>query len=145
MLILSPSRVAAALRSESLSPEAKLRLMLAWVVVASLFGSRPLVGARSWTEFVLAVLYVAAMIVGIRRCFRANQAGDGRAFIERYICLGVPIAIWVYGSYAAVAYASAAIFRPPSTGDVATYPLALGAALTLLGFVALAIYFIVLQ
>lgn len=74
-----------------------------------------------------------------------QSSRDGRAFIERYICLGVPIAIWVYGSYAAVAYASAAIFRPPSTGDVATYPLALGAALTLLGFVALAIYFIVLQ
>ncbi|HEU4881024.1 MAG TPA: hypothetical protein VFT45_02230, partial [Longimicrobium sp.] len=32
-------------------------------------------------------------VAGIWVCYRANQRGDGTAFVERFICLSVPVTI----------------------------------------------------
>jgi len=41
---------------------------------------------------ILMIGSASIMLSGLAYCFRVNQQGDGRYFIERYICLAVPIA-----------------------------------------------------
>jgi hypothetical protein len=50
-------------------------------------------------------MLVAFWAAGVYVCYRANAAGDGRRFIERFICLAVPLTIWTFLAGIAVAAA----------------------------------------
>ena len=47
-----------------------------------------------------ATYAVSALVVsaGVYVCYRANAAGDGQRFVERYVCLSVPLTIWTIGA-----------------------------------------------
>ena len=50
-------------------------------------------GYRSWLliiEFLVACIIV---VIGVQECFKANGGTDGRHFLKRMYCLGVPIGI----------------------------------------------------
>jgi len=143
MLILSPVRVASALRAGTLGEDDKVRLVLAWAALQVVFGARSVLEARSWTEVVLMLLYVVAAMAGIVRCYRTNQAGDGRAFIERFVCLGVPSSIWIFGGNLLLSSVLAAMLRA-KYGNRPPAP-ALFTYLIVLPFGSLVIYFAVLQ
>jgi hypothetical protein len=145
MLILRPGRVAAALRAGSLSEDDKVRLVLAWTAIQSVLGTRSVVGARSWTDVVLTLLYIVASMAGIVRCYRVNQAGDGRSFVERFICIGVPISIWLGTASFLASYAAATLMRARFGNTTSPPMLALFAYLVVLPFGSLAIYFAILE
>jgi hypothetical protein len=48
---------------------------------------------------------LAVTLIGIWTAFRANAAGDGRAFVERYVCIGVVLWIYLVIIYVATYYA----------------------------------------
>lgn len=44
-------------------------------------------------DWASSFLYIAATVVGTYYCYRCNAAGDGRQFIERFICIGWPVTV----------------------------------------------------
>lgn len=100
MLALSASRVAAGLRTGTIPESAKARLILIAYVFTFIVGRGSFLWAATWGAILFNALYLGLTIGGFRSCFRVNQEGDGRDFVERYICLGVPISICLYGGYA---------------------------------------------
>jgi hypothetical protein len=145
MLILSPGRVAAGLEARSISEEAKARLILFGYALTSLFGGRSLPGYATWGEILLSVVYLGASVAGIWSCFRANQAGDGHSFVERYVCLGVPISVLVFGSYTALYYLGFFALRSRSGFDAASYASTVRPYFMMLSIGALVLFFVVLR
>ena len=58
------------------------------------------VWSRGRVAFLLVSLLIS--IVGLVACFRANAGRDNRAFLERYLCLSVPLGPVTYALYYAV-------------------------------------------
>ncbi len=45
------------------------------------------------TTLILSVIYIICLPTGVWICYRANSGGDGQNFLERFICLCVPICV----------------------------------------------------
>lgn len=43
--------------------------------------------------YVMEVVHTVILLAGTYLCYQANQQGDQREFIDRYICLGLPIGL----------------------------------------------------
>jgi hypothetical protein len=50
------------------------------------------------------IIGLGVSIAGVLLAFRANEGGDGRAFIERYACLAIPLLVRMYVSYVVLWY-----------------------------------------
>jgi hypothetical protein len=94
MHLLDAAGLADELRRDELSEKQKLAYMVAMVVVGLLLGRSA--GMEPWTLLgaAVALLQLGIAVGGVWYCFAANQRGDGRSFIERFVCLGVPLWIW---------------------------------------------------
>jgi hypothetical protein len=90
------------LRDGSLRERDKLAYILTGAVFGSLYGR---FRARPWSSDLLLVDAAAILVIllGITWCYRMNQRGDGRHFVERFAILSVPVgvgmAIVFYGIY----------------------------------------------
>jgi hypothetical protein len=109
-VILRPSRLASALAAGELSERAKFHYLLLWALIGILIEER----AGSWDGWsrlrvVFVVTSLLITVVGLLACFGANARGDNRAFLERYVCLSVPLSIATYGLYYAIYYGMAAV------------------------------------
>jgi hypothetical protein len=95
-VILRPGRLAEALAAGSLSEREKFHYLLVWTAVMAVVG--PLVGTSlRWDRLRLISIAPGLLInlVGLLACFTANARGDNRAFLERYLCLSVPVGLVV--------------------------------------------------
>ena len=58
----------------------------------------------------LRLLFVAPSLlitaVGLFACFQANARGDNRAFLERYLCLSLPVGLVTSAAYYLLYYGS---------------------------------------
>ena len=79
----------------------KLRYVIFAAVVQFLFASPgALYMIQQPTTLAVYGIWIAIAVIGILYCFRANQDGDGRNFIERFVCLGAPLFLrWVTAVY----------------------------------------------
>ena len=111
MLILHPRRVADELRNGTLSENAKARLVLLGYLPATVFGRGALSVVRTWGDFLIMFVIAAVAFGGFWGCFRINQEGDGRAFIERFMCLSTPVWVWLYIVYFGAYYAVFAVLH----------------------------------
>ena len=145
MLIVNPARVATGLRLGTISEESKARIIIVGYVVTLVLGGRSLPGYRTWGELLLSAAYLGAALGGFWSCFQANQSGDGRAFVERYMCIGVPVSVLVFGSYTVVYYAAFFALRGRPGYDAASYANSVRPYFLLLSFAALAIFFLTLR
>lgn len=57
------------------------------------------VRAFSSVEIFLALLSLFIIFFGTYQCYQVNKTGDGINFIERFICLGLPITIKIFVLY----------------------------------------------
>lgn len=102
MYLWNARRLALALRAGRLNEADKAKYLLVSVLLGSLSAQPGLTTLTSATAVVQAVAAVAVTLGGIWLCFGANQRGDGRAFIERFYCLMVPVYVrWLVMYYAA--------------------------------------------
>jgi hypothetical protein len=115
MLLLAPARIADGLRDGTLPERSKFHLLLLTSVLGLLFGRRTPT-FRTYGDLVLIGLFLAVALLGLWSCYRANGGANGRAIVERFICLGVPVGIWLYGGYYLLYYGSYLLFRPSVAG-----------------------------
>ena len=137
MIFLNPGALAAALREDTLNERTKFRLLLLGSGLQFLFGQSAVAMLRSDAQ--LVVVLAVIMVWGITACFKANARGDGRAFLERYVCLSTSISIYTTILYFVVAYAQYR-FRGTEASIAAFVWFGLSAALYLLSFVVLRFY-----
>ena len=109
-VILRPARLAAALARNELSERDKLVYFLVWAVAGLLIEART-GNWEGWTRlritFETSCLLVT--VAGILACFHANARGDNRAFLERFLCLSVPIGLVTHAAYYGLYYALAVV------------------------------------
>ena len=91
-MILRPRHLADALASGEVSEREKFQYLLVWAAVGIVLPAR-LGGWTGWSQVRVAFLVASLLTttVGLLACFRANARGDDRAFLERYLCLSVPV------------------------------------------------------
>lgn len=107
MIWWNAGRLARDLRAGRVTARDELGYLLATLVLETVTGRPSLLaafgaggeGARGafWPLLILAI-----SAAGTLACFRANARGDGRAFLQRVVCLGLPVFVRVYAGYAAV-------------------------------------------
>lgn len=118
MYLWNVERLVEALRAGSLSEAEKAKYLAVGTLLASL-SARP--GLAAWSTSAGAARAAALMAVtvcGVWLCYRANRRGDGRAFVERFVCLMVPVYVrWLVLYYGAW-YALAMIGRPAGRYDL---------------------------
>jgi hypothetical protein len=104
-VVLRPRHLADALASGEVSEREKFQYLLVWAAVGIVLPAR-LGGWTGWSHVRVAFLVASLLItiVGLLACFRANARGDDRAFLERYLCLSVPVGIVTYGLYYGIYY-----------------------------------------
>jgi hypothetical protein len=104
-VILRPARLAGALAAGEVSEREKFLYLLVWAVVGILVPSR-VGGWAGWSSVRVALVVVSLLITigGLLVCFQANARGDNRAFLERYLCLSVPLGFMTYVLYYAIYY-----------------------------------------
>lgn len=104
-MILRPRRLAVALATGRLTEREKFHYLLISAVIGLLVPSQ-FEGWSGWTRLRAAFVAIGLLItlVGLVACFRANARGDDRAFLERYLCLSVPLGIATYVLYVLLYY-----------------------------------------
>jgi hypothetical protein len=112
LLFLRPRQLAIAFRDDRLHDRNKYHLVLLGSGLQLVFGQGFLFTSRAAGNTQLFLIALAIMVWGIRASYKVNSRGDGRAFVERYVCLSVPISI-----YATLAYLIAAFVIRGLTGS----------------------------
>jgi hypothetical protein len=109
-VILRPRRLAVALAAGELSEREKFEYLLVWAVIGILVPSH-MGGWTDWSRIRVAFLVISLVItvIGLLTCFGTNARGDNRAFLERYLCLSVPLGVMTYVAYYAIYYAMAVV------------------------------------
>jgi hypothetical protein len=103
--LLNPLAFARDLRADRVPESVKARYMVLGGMVHYVhYAWRSHDAAAPVSPFGFAVL-VAAWLVGVYVCYRANAAGDDRRFVERFICLAAPLTVWTFLAGIAVAAA----------------------------------------
>lgn len=95
MIFWNVSKLAEQLRNGELSSKQKMRYLL---LVFVFLGITPYayLGESYNAAYGLEVLVILfTSIWGILYCHEANEEGDGKNFIERFICIGVPVGVRV--------------------------------------------------
>lgn len=91
--LLKPSEVAAALLDGTLPQRWRLEFLLGFLVVSTIMDL--LSPAWPTTKVEVAGLVVSGFIAvfGVTLCYRANQRGDGRDFLDRLFCMFISVAV----------------------------------------------------
>jgi hypothetical protein len=93
---------------------------MAGVVLPAILANLSPRGFRTWGDAFYLMLYLTGMCAGIWACYRANDEGDGRGFVERYVCLSVPLSILSYLIYIVLFYGAYFLLRDrPGFGPAA--------------------------
>ena len=100
-MILLPHRLADALNRDHVSDADKLRYLMLVSALGVLSGARAGSPAGGWSGDRLWFAGIGLLITlsGLYSCFAVNRRGDGRAFLERYICLSAPLSVAVYALF----------------------------------------------
>jgi hypothetical protein len=138
----NPAPVAAALRADSFTERQKYHYLLAAVVIRALIGSSAVVAAHPNRASLLAALLALVLsVLGVRASYGQNRAGDDRAFIERYMCLTVPLIVQTYAVYLAIYYTSIVVARVARGGDLRSAAAIITPYVWLASLVLLIVYF----
>jgi hypothetical protein len=128
MYLWNARRLALALRAGRLTEADKAKYLIAGSVLSSLGGGSALSALQSMVTALPLIGSVAVTVAGIWACYRANQRGDGRAFVERFVCLVLPVMVrWLvllWGVWFGLVAIGRAVERDIPGGEFARwYPL----------------------
>ena len=87
--------LAAELRNGTLSQKDRFRYLLTFLIITALFAdvSYYISEAPSTVAISESTLVVLITIFGTIWCYRTNKSGDDLEFIERFICLSLPVLV----------------------------------------------------
>lgn len=94
----NPAKLATDLRSGKLSEIQKFNYVVISAIIHMIVGSGSILRGH-YTSLHLSFIfaYICVTLVGLNISFRVNQEGDGKFFLERYLCLSVPLIVLIYG------------------------------------------------
>jgi hypothetical protein len=95
MRLWNVNALAKDLAASRVSERDKLLFLLANLLFAAVMSELDkyrVVNPNAW-HLTTSVLAIGIVAVGTVLCYRANKKGDGKHFMERYICLSVPVTI----------------------------------------------------
>ena len=145
MLLLAPNRMAIALKNGSLPERTQFGVVAVGAVLGMLISHQSILGARTYGELLLGLMYAGIVVAGIRACYRANGGGLGHHFAERYVCLAVPTGVWVYGAYYILYYGAFVVLRARPGFDARAFAVTVRTPFTLLAFVVTLLYYWLLR
>lgn len=132
MYLWNVNRLAEELRSGNLSEKQKLMYFL--VYLSLLLASGAFTEATSVAMRILGVaIAIIIQLITTAVCYQANSRGDDKNFLERYICLQVPMTIrfWVLGSVVGVlfviVFGNVLFHMPRAVFTLTSYLLIIGA------------------
>ena len=149
MRVWRAGQLADELREGRLSEQQKFQYVLTTTLLHYLVGPQSLAtGPRDARTVTVLAGSAAIALAGLLVCFRVNQHGDGRHFIERYMCLAVPCIVRTYTIgyllYYGLAIAVLLMAGQPGLAmfrDAWRLPLVFGALLLVTYFLVLRHYF----
>lgn len=105
MYLWNTNALARELKEGTLSEREKFKYLLVYVVVEVILLELSNYPPYEYSEFMIpmSVFSILSVIIGTYICYRTNQNGDGVRFIERYICLGLPLSIKIVVLFIAAA------------------------------------------
>jgi hypothetical protein len=105
MHIWKTSSLQSELKNGTLSQADRFKYFFVFVVLTTIVmeiaGYIPSVS--SFEKSTGSVLYIIVTIVGTIWCYKVNKAGDNSEFIDRYICLSLPVGVRLTVLFGAVA------------------------------------------
>lgn len=95
MYLWNTNALAKELKEGTLSEREKFKYLLVSVVLQMLMLEliNYMPTDYSHVAALVSILNILAVVVGTYLCYETNQDGDGVKFVERYICLSLPISV----------------------------------------------------
>ena len=95
MYIWKTEALAEELKQETLSNKDRFLYLLFFVAIQALLVELSVYTGQLLTpsNVVVSTLFVVISVIGTWFCYRTNQAGDGKDFIGRYVCMWLPLAL----------------------------------------------------
>jgi len=81
------------LKAGKVTERQKMSYLMATILLFTLSVYVPLPQADTALQAIEIIAAIGITIGGIFYCFRINQNGDGKNFLERFVCLSWPIAV----------------------------------------------------
>jgi len=83
------------LKTGKVEQKQRLHYLLAWVVFGTLFVYLGIGMGEKLSQYLVIEMVgaVTICVFGTLICFSTNSRGDNKEFIDRYICLGIPVGI----------------------------------------------------
>jgi hypothetical protein len=128
MYLWNARRLALALRAGRLTEADKARYLIAGSVLSSMCGGSAVSALQNTFTALPLIGSIVVTVAGIWMCYRANQRGDGTAFLERFVCLVLPVTVrWLllfWGLWMGVVLIGWTVDRSiPSASFARWYPL----------------------
>ena len=95
MHLLNYKQLARDLRDNKVSEREKFSYVIGLLILSAplLVPTTPINAHDITADLISAFVFILIMIAGTVLLYRKNQQGDGKNFLERYICLSFPIGI----------------------------------------------------
>jgi hypothetical protein len=93
MYIWNVKALAQDLKAGQVSQKEKMKYFLVTIIVQMLMTSMPAQPSLQYGDFIRTVIFSIITAIGIVVCYKANSRGDDKEFVERFICLSLPIGV----------------------------------------------------
>jgi len=101
------------LKANKVYQKEKMKYLLVSTILEMLISLLPLqYSTFGYLEFVQTVLYILILTIGILLCYEANSRGDNKEFVERFICISLPLQIRISLLFIIVMVAELILFGP---------------------------------
>lgn len=94
MILLDLDTLASKLRDDELSERDKFNYAVLLAIFWSLAGPTGVLALPpNVTVLIVYAVVIAVFLIGLITCYKVNERGDGRAFVERLVVLGGPVGL----------------------------------------------------
>ena len=96
MYLWNTKKLAVSLRNDEVGEKEKFKYFIVLLIILGppiSFGLLEELEELHWVDVVSSLAMLTIVIIGSLKSFRTNCAGDNKNFIERFVCLAVPLGI----------------------------------------------------
>jgi hypothetical protein len=146
MHLLNAKRLSEELRQNTVPEVQKYHYILVSLVLQTSLSAGSVISARPTNGYFLELVVTSVItFIGLRACFKMNERGDNQHFLDRYICLSVPLLIWSYFLYVLLFYIGYATSHALWGKNISQLFLDSGPAVLVITSIMLSVYFVALR